>query len=221
MSNDFMNDLDKENRENLDGYLEKIKNEAYRYYEKVTITDIKGDCPYGHKKHDVFKVTNMNSDSMCGSLYQSIHPNLTTIHYGGTLPWEKESDSFKGICPEHRVSVEVKRIELEKPTPFKTENRMVNMTGKGFSGNDRYKIFLEVLSVANNCTWGHKDGHRIELDNFNIGKVCGFMYWEIYQYVNLLLSGGCAPWEAEPHILHGCCPDPFNQVTYRLVREER
>lgn len=221
MDSDFMNDLDKENRENVDDYLEKIRNEAYRYYEEVTISDINGDCPYRHKKGDVFKVTNMNSDSLCGSLYQAIHSNLTTIHYGGTLPWEKESDTFKGICPKNRVTVEVKRIELDKPMPFRTQNRVIEMTGKGFSGNDKYKIFLEVLSVANNCTWGHQDGHRIELDNFNIGKVCGFMYWEIYQYVNLLLSGGCAPWEAEPHILHGCCPDPFNQVTYRLIREKR
>ena len=137
MNNDFMDEIDKENRGSVEGYLEKIRTEAYRYYEEVTITEINGDCPYGHKKGEVFKVTNMNSDSMCGSLYQAIHSNMTTIHYGGTLPWEKDVSTFKGICAKNRVKVEVKRIELEKPKPFRTENRLVDMTGKGFSGNDR------------------------------------------------------------------------------------
>jgi len=40
MDSDFMNDLDKENRENVDDYLEKIRKEAYRYYEEVTIKAI-------------------------------------------------------------------------------------------------------------------------------------------------------------------------------------
>jgi uncharacterized repeat protein (TIGR04076 family) len=47
------------------------------------------------------------------------------------------------------------------------------------------------------------------------------MYWEIYHFINLLFSGGSLPWEADENIIHGCCPDVFNQLTYRLVREER
>ena len=36
-----------------------------------------------------------------------------------------------------------------------------------------------------------------------------------------LCSGGGGPWEADQNIFHGCCPDPFNQVTYRLTKQER
>jgi uncharacterized repeat protein (TIGR04076 family) len=218
---DFMQELDRENREAMQDYLDKIRREAYRYFEEVTVTRINGACPYGHKEGDSFRVTNMNADSMCGSLYQAIHTNLVTLHYGGTLPWETDPATFNGVCHEGRVRVAVKRGELPKPTVLRTDNVFVDMTGKGFAGHDTYRIFLETISVANNCTWGHCEGQKVELDAFNIGKVCGFLYWEIYQYVNLLLSGGHAAWEADPDIMHGCCPDPFNQVTYRLIREKR
>ncbi|MFC1592331.1 TIGR04076 family protein [Thermodesulfobacteriota bacterium] len=218
---DLFQDLDQQNRENWDEYLQNIQREAYRYCEEVTITEINGPCPYGHQAGEVFKVTNMNADSMCGSLYQAIHANLVSLHYGGGLPWEQAPDTFRGVCPEGRVQVGVKRVELPKPTVLRTENRLVDMTGKGFTGIDTYRIHLEVLGVANKCTWGHGDGQKVELDIFNIGKVCGFLYWEIYQYLNLLLAGGSAPWEAEPDILHGCCPDPYNQVAFRLIREKR
>jgi hypothetical protein len=46
---DFMQELDRENREALQDYLDKIRREAYRYREEVTITFIDGACPYGHK----------------------------------------------------------------------------------------------------------------------------------------------------------------------------
>jgi uncharacterized repeat protein (TIGR04076 family) len=217
---DFMQELDRENREIMEDYLEKIRREAYRYCEEVTVTAVEGTCPYGHKKGDSFRLTNMNSDGMCGSLYQPIHTNLVTLHYGGTMLWG-DPESFTGTCMEGRVQVKVKRIELPKPTVVRTEGEQKDMTGKGYPGVDEYRIFLETISVANKCTWGHCEGQRVELDPFNIGKVCGFLYWELYQYMNLLLSGGHAPWEADPDIIHGCCPDPFNQVTYRLIREKR
>ncbi len=95
------------------------------------------------------------------------------------------------------------------------------MTNKGFPGVDKYRFFLEVISVAQKCTWGHREGHQLELDPFNIGDVCGYLYGEIYQFLILLCSGAGMAWEADRNIIHGCCPDPFNQVTYRLIREKR
>lgn len=218
---DFIQELDRDNRENVDDYLEKIRREAYRFCEEATITAVEGTCPYGHKVGDCFRLTNMNSGGMCGSLYQPIHTNLVTLHYGGTLPWGDDPESFTGTCMEGRVQVTVKRVELPRPTVVRTENMTVDMTGQGYSGVDTYRIYLETISVANKCSWGHCEGQRSELDPFNVGKVCGFLYWELYQYMMLLLSGGHAPWEADPGIIHGCCPDPFNQLTYRLIREKR
>ena len=39
---DFMQELDRENRETMEDYLEKIRREAYRYCEEAIITDVDG-----------------------------------------------------------------------------------------------------------------------------------------------------------------------------------
>jgi len=46
----FMQELDRENRETMEDYLEKIRRKAYRYREEVTVTEVEGRCPYSHKK---------------------------------------------------------------------------------------------------------------------------------------------------------------------------
>ena len=45
-----------------------------RYYQEVTVTEVTGERPYGHKEGDQFKITTMNSDGICGSLLKSILP---------------------------------------------------------------------------------------------------------------------------------------------------
>ena len=206
---------------NDDDVVAQIMEVVNRYYQEATITDVSGSCPYGHCKGDRFKLTSMNSDGLCGGMYQAIHSQIVTLHHGGELQWGKNPDSHSGICPEGVVSVDVKRVAKEDRSFFRTGIKAVDMTGKEFPGIDKYRIYLEVISIANNCVWGHREGERLELDAFNVGTCCGFMYRGIYHYINLLLSGGGLAWEGDKHIVHGCCPDPFNQLTYRLVREER
>jgi len=192
-----------------------------RYYQEVAITKISGTCPYGHKEGEKFRVTSVNHDGLCGALYQALHPHIVSLHYGGGVPWEKNPDIFTGICPETgRVQVEVKRLEKE-PTYFKTSPKSRLMTGKGFPSLDTYRVFVEILGIANKCMWGHKEGERFEVDPFNVGGVCGFLYWEAYHFVNLLFTGGSLPWEGEENVVHGACPDLYNQVSFRLVREKR
>ncbi len=210
--------FDQEYSDEAVAYIKEVEN---RYYQEVTISKVTGNCPYGHKEGEKYRVTSLNNDGLCGSLYHTLHAPFTTLHYGGGQPWEKDIDIFKGVCPEMKVQVDVKRIEQETPTYLKTVKEPRDMTGKGFPGLDKYRVYLEIISIANFCFWDHKEGQRLEVDPFNIGGVCGFMYWELYHFINLLLSGGSLPWEAEENIIHGCCPDVFNQVTYRLMREER
>lgn len=139
---DFMQELDRENRENVDDHLEKIRREAYRNCEEATITAVEGECPYGHKKGDCFRLTNMNCDGMCGSLYQPIHTNLVTLHYGGTMPWG-EPESFTGTCLEGRVHVQVKRVELPKPAVVRTENKTVDMARKWWwTGDQQFRFYV-------------------------------------------------------------------------------
>jgi len=67
----------------------KILKGENRYYQEVTITKVTGECPYGHKEGEQYRATALNSDGLCGSLYKAIHASLVTLHYGGSLLWEK------------------------------------------------------------------------------------------------------------------------------------
>jgi uncharacterized repeat protein (TIGR04076 family) len=218
---DFITDLAKSYEESIDDYRANVQKALQRVLLEITVTRVTGDCPYGHQEGEKYIVNDMNHDGMCGSLYQAIHPPITTLHYGGGLPWENDADFFKGICPEMRVQVEGKRFEQERSSFLKTIKDPRDMTGKGFPGLDEYRVYLEVIGVANKCEWGHREGQRFEVDPFNIGKVCGFLFWEIYHFINLLFSGGSLVWEADENIIHGCCPDVYNQVTFRLIRGKR
>jgi uncharacterized repeat protein (TIGR04076 family) len=193
-----------------------------RFYQEVTITKVNGECPYGHKEGDKHRVTATNADSLCGALWQANHSSIACFHYGGSVAWEKKPHIFKGVCPEMgRVQIEVERIAKPDSKHFRTEAIFKDMTGKGFAGTDKYRVFLEVLGVEHHCMWGHRPGQRFEVDPFNIGKVCGFLYWGAYHSISLLFAGESPPWEPEKNIVHGVCPDIYNQTAYHLTREER
>ena len=206
-----------------EGLVEVIKT-INRYHQEVTITGVRGSCPYGHREGEKFIVTGMNSDGLCGSLYQAIHPLVSTLEYGGGIPWEKDAGVFKASCPEiGKVQVVIRRFENEDPMQrLKTKTDFFkDMTGKGFSGIDKYRVFIEVLGIEKNCMWGHRVGGRCEVDAFNIGGICGALYEVVYPFINLLLAGGSMPWEGDKNIIHGACPDPYDLLSYRLIREER
>jgi len=198
--------------------LERINKQ----FEEVTVTKVNGNCPYGHKEGDKHTITSMNTDGLCGSLFASIVPNVFTTHYGGGLQWEKENGVFRGLCPEAgKVEVEVRRRKKDDAKVLKTKKEPKKVTGLGFEGVDKYRIYLEILGVERHCTYGHVAGQKFEVDPFNTGNICGFLYWPAHRFINLLLRDGSLPWEAEPHIIHGTCPDPYNVTTFRLTKENR
>jgi uncharacterized repeat protein (TIGR04076 family) len=196
--------------------------EGNRYFEEVTITGVNGACPYGHKENETYKVTNINSGGLCGSLYKSIHDSVITMHYGAKLPWEKSANTLQAVCPEMgKVMVEVKRCRKDDLKILRERGPARDITGKGFAALDQYKMFIEVLDVANQCTWGHKKGQRFEVDPFNVGGVCSMLYCQAYHTINILLSEKNLPWEREIHIANAVCPDTYNQTSYRITREPR
>jgi uncharacterized repeat protein (TIGR04076 family) len=200
----------------------KAVKEVMRYYQEVTITKVDGQCPYGHKEGDKHKISATNHDGLCGALWQANHSSIASFHYGGQVPWEKEPNIFRGVCPEKgRVEMEVQRMEKEDPKYFKTEPKTRDMIGKGFACVDKYRVFVEILGVEHHCMFGHKAGQRLEIDPFNIGEVCGFLYWGAYHSIQLLFAGGSPPWEPDKNVIHGLCPDIWNQTRYHLIREER
>jgi len=211
------------NQDKTNEDLAEVIKAINRYHQEATITAVTGKCPYGHTEGEKFIVTAMNSDGLCGSLYQAIHPSIVTLENGGGVIWERNAGSFKASCPEGgKLQVEVKRFENKNPTKrLKTVKDLKDMTKKGFLGLDEYRVFIEVLGIERNCMWGHKVGDKHEIDPFNVGGICGYLYWEIYSFINLLYTGGGMPWEGDKNIVHGTCPDPYDLLSYRLIREKR
>ena len=201
--------------------LKRFRDFENRYYQEVTITKVIEECPFGHTAGEKYKVTNCNSNGLCGALYKRIHDSILTLHYWGSLPWEKDPDRYADMCPEMKVQVEVRRLEREKPGMLKSTAPLRSMTGKGFPAVDRYRAFIEILDVERICAWGNKAGLRFEIDPFNTGGVCGFLYSKIYPYLNVLLSGVNFPWAAHDHEMISVCPDSYNQTSFRLFIEER
>jgi len=200
----------------------KILKGENRYYQEVTITTVEGECPYGHKEGEIFKVTALNSDGLCGSLFKAIHAPIVTLHYGGSLLWEKDPDCFRGVCPEReKVRVEVRRLEQKKPVRLKTKPPFKNMTGKEFPALDKYRVMVEVLDIAHRCYWGHRVGDRFEVDPFNVGGACGFLYGQLYHFISTLLTGATPAWASQEHTVTAVCPDTYDQLSFRMVLEER
>jgi uncharacterized repeat protein (TIGR04076 family) len=120
-----------------------------------------------------------------------------------------------------KVQVEVKRIEKKDLEFLKTESAFKDMTNRGFKSLDKNQTFIEILGVEYYCAWGHKEGQRFEIDPFNTGNVCGFLYSKVYPYLNVHLSGASVPWAMEDNVINSVCPDSYNQTSFRLVIEER
>jgi uncharacterized repeat protein (TIGR04076 family) len=201
--------------------LKKYQESENRYLQQVTITKINGLCPYGHKVGESFQVTNCNNNGLCGALYNQLHPSILTLHYWGRLPWEKDDGCIKAMCPEMKVQVEVQRIGKKDREFLKTESSFKDMTGRGFKTLEKHRAFIEILDVEYHCAWGHKEGQRFEIDPFNTGNVCGFLYSKVYPYLNVHLSGASVPWAMEDNVMNSVCPDSYNQASFRLVIEER
>ena len=205
-----------------DNIVAKILRGENRFYEEVTVTSVTGECPYGHKEGDTFRVTALNCDGLCGSLYKAINAPIVTLHYGGDIFWEKDHDTFTGVCPEgDKVRVAVKRFEQEKPVRLKTRPPFKDMTGKGIASLDTHKVMVEVLDIAQRCYWGHKVGDRFEVDPFNVGGACGLLYTQFYPYISVLLSGATPAWAGQEHSVTAVCPDTYDQLSIRLTLEER
>lgn len=212
---DFLPEMTKE-------IIGNVAKEVNRYVQEVTITKVEGECPFGHKEGEKHLINSTHHSTICGALWQANHACISSFHYGGAITWEKDPTIFKGLCPEGgKVEMQVHTRERQKNERATRFSEWRDMTGKGYPGIDKYRLFLEVFGMEHHCMYGHKAGQRIEIDPFNMGEVCGFLYWNAYHLITLLFSGGNPPWEPDPNIAHGVCPDIYNMVSYRLIREER
>ena len=138
-------------------WAESVIKAENRYCQSAVITNVKGSCPFGHRKGDTFTLTALHAGGMCGALLTSIMQPIVTQHYGGELIWADSKDSFSGSCPEGgQVTVEVQRQENSSEDMLKEDFPYRDMAGKGYSGIDAYRVFVEVEHIEGNCMWDTK-----------------------------------------------------------------
>ena len=79
----------------------------------VTITSIRGECADGHKVGESWLINDGKTPGgICAGAYTSIAPYVTTLRYGGELPWTADKDVVFLACPDpdNQVIFEVRRL---------------------------------------------------------------------------------------------------------------
>ena len=80
----------------------------------VRVLSQKGVCPAGHKVGDewIIKKDLLTPGGMCIAAYNTVHPYVMTLMFGGSFPWEDNPDITRIACPDpdNPVILELKRI---------------------------------------------------------------------------------------------------------------
>lgn len=84
----------------------------YRIIAKIIHID--GVCSQGHKIGDEFVIEDLTSEGMCSWAFHTIFPFYSVLKYGGTFPWEKDSDKAIVACPDPQniVHFELRRQKV-------------------------------------------------------------------------------------------------------------
>lgn len=87
----------------------------------------------------------------------------------------------------------------------------------------KYKVIVEALGIKGNCP-NHKVGDLIEFIGAKIkGEICPVALNALYPFIFALKYGASFPWEEwemmkNENEMIAACPDPINQVTFRIKR---
>ena len=99
------------------------------------------------------------------------------------------------------------------------ENGTASKVDAEVKGMKRNKVRIIVHSQVGKCESGHYVGQEFLFDNDLPQNFCPAAYHAIYPNLRTLQYGGNIPWEEEGTV-HIACPDPFNPLVFKLVREE-
>ena len=85
---------------------------ATRYRTMVRVVSQKGNCVQGHKVGDEWVIDGKTPEGICISAFDSIHPSLRVLRYGGSFPWEADPDVTTVACPDatNPVVFELRRL---------------------------------------------------------------------------------------------------------------
>jgi uncharacterized repeat protein (TIGR04076 family) len=78
------------------------------------------------------------------------------------------------------------------------------------------KLQAEVIGLKGQCNAGHKVGDRFNVNCYDTGGMCGFLYNATFPTLNVMQFEGSYPWGADEAVLN--CPDTHNLLTVKIWR---
>jgi uncharacterized repeat protein (TIGR04076 family) len=85
---------------------------AKSYKVRVKVVSQKGSCEAGHKVGDEWLVGEKTPEGLCIFAFSALLPSLTPLMYGGSFPWEKDTEATTVACPDGQnpVVFEIRRL---------------------------------------------------------------------------------------------------------------
>jgi uncharacterized repeat protein (TIGR04076 family) len=66
----------------------------------ATIASTRGSCEAGHKPGDEFVIGEKTPPGLCSWAFHTLFPFAEVLRYGGSFPWETNSDMATVACPD-------------------------------------------------------------------------------------------------------------------------
>ncbi len=86
--------------------------------------------------------------------------------------------------------------------------------------NKSHPVRMRVIEVRKSCPNGHQVGDEWSVDGKTPGGMCMGSFSSCLPYLTALRFGASFPWEKREGTTTIGCPDPVNQVVWRLDRLE-
>ncbi len=85
---------------------------ARQYEVFARVVSQKGTCAAQHKVGDEFAVGDKTPVELCSWAFYAFFPFATVLRFGGSFPWEENSEEATVACPdpENRVVFRLRRM---------------------------------------------------------------------------------------------------------------
>lgn len=85
------------------------------------------------------------------------------------------------------------------------------------------RVIADIIEIrgGGRCTAGHRPGERFIFTAEKTPALCPWALGALLAPVAVLLNGGQFSWAKENEPTFWCCPDPDNNVVFKLYREDK
>jgi uncharacterized repeat protein (TIGR04076 family) len=71
-----------------------------KFEVRVKVISQKGRCSVGHKVGDEWVTGGKTPEGICLNAFGMLLPNIRTLMFGGSFPWEPDKDVTTICCPD-------------------------------------------------------------------------------------------------------------------------